>query len=609
MNVPDVETKIKAIFQPFAEICSKSPNFATLQPYLLGANSEPCTLPSDFETELLALIDFCWQTPEVSTTPGMKSKILALQGECYEQFKLQPLQSVEDPVLKEKLLLHYGRITEFYLQSRNLSRVAKFIEAVYKLSDKSDPPASRWKTLNYYARYNSMTDNYDKAYLLHQEALTTAEECENPEYIKKSLLNAAAAAIEKYAYDQASEYFNRLLKMLSPNNEADNNIYMITFNNIGEMYLRQGLLDNALTFFEKKTALAEKTGNKNQICGCYTDIGEIYQKKGFLNKARNFFLRDLHLSLEVENKFQQARALGDLGGIYLLQNKFSDAEEYFLKSCKLAKELSCNGLYHSGVISLANIAVKKGMYDKALNYLLEQLHACEKRKMLAEVLQVSRDLITVYLENKKPAEAQKVIAKAWKLAKSIKNSDFIIKLLFDKCDLAFQENSCGLVEVFLRQIEDNLQITPNKQFAANLEYYKTRYLHCIGNYPAAIESIKNAESKSIDIGLEDLIFEVRIYGSQIRKEAAVNIEDIKKEEKYLLKLLQCHTKEQCAIIYYNLFKTIERGNELGGVADLTLQDSYHREAVKAYLALAKTMPTLKVKERLIELKNKVRKAN
>jgi len=608
MSEPNVETKIRLLFEPLANICRKAPNYGVLNLYLLGESPDR-SIPADFEMQLITLVDFCWQDPEVSTTKGIKTQILALQSECYELYKLQPLTTADDPVLKDKLLLHYGRIIEFYLQSHNLSSVAKYVDAIYKLSNKSDTPDSRWKTLNYLARYNSMTDNYDKAYLLHQEALAAAEESENTEYIKKSLLNAAAAAIEKYAYDKAAEYFNRLLKLLSPHNPVDDNLYMITFNNIGELHLRQGQLDNALTFFEKKIALAQKTDNKHRICGCYSDIGEIYQKKGFLNKARNFYLRDLHLSLEVDNKFEPARALGNLGGIYFLQNKFAEAEEYFLKSCKQAKELSCNGLYHSGVIYLANIAVKKGMYDKALNYLLEQLHACEKRKMLAEVLQVSRNLISVYLENNKPEEAESTIIKAWKQAKSIQNGDFIIKLLFDKCDLAFYNKSCGMVDVFIRQIEDALEKTPNKQFAAQMEYYRTRYLHCKGDYVAAIKNVKIAESKAIDIGLEDLIFEIRVYGSQIRKEMASTIEELKNEENYLLKLLQCHTKEQCAIIYYNLFKTEERVVELDCNTDLSERDSYHRSAVKAYLALAKSMPTTHVRERLLELKNKVSKAH
>jgi len=606
MSEPNVETKIRQLFEPLATICCRAPNYINLSSYLLGEEQDS-SIPADLEMQLIELIDFCWQDSEVSATPKMRIQILALQSECYESYKLQPLTSVADQTLKDKLLLHYRRIIEFYLQSRNLSRVAKFVDAIHKLSNRSDSPDSRWKTLNCLARYNSMTDNYDKAFLLHQEALSTAEESKNPEYVKKSLLNVAGAAIEKYAYEKAAEYFNRLLKLLSPHDPADNNIYMITFNNIGELHLRQGQLDNALTFFEKKTAIAQKNGDKHQICGCYSDIGEIYQKKGFLNKARNFYLRDLHLSLEIDHKFQQARALGNLGGICFLQNKFAEAEEYFVKSCKQAKELNCNGLYHSGVISLANIAVKKGMYEKALNYLLEQLHICEKRKMLNEVLQVSCNLINVYLENNNLAEAEKMITKAWNLAKSIQNNEFVIKLLFDKCDLAFHEKSCGLIDAFLRQIEECLRSSPNKQSAAMLEYYRMRYLHCTGECLSAIECAKKAESKAIDIGLEDLIFDIRIYGSQIRREIATTLEELKNEKTYLLKFLQCHTKEQCAIIYYSLFKTEEQLIELDCSRDLSELESYHRNAVKAYLAIFKSMPTLKVKERLNELKDNISK--
>ena len=48
--------------------------------------------------------------------------------------------------------------------------------------------------------------------------LVIAETNNNSTNLKKSLLNLAAALVDKYSYEPASEYFNKLLKILSPNN-------------------------------------------------------------------------------------------------------------------------------------------------------------------------------------------------------------------------------------------------------------------------------------------------------------------------------------------------------------------------------------------------------
>lgn len=598
------DSKFKTFYEHLAAECSDAPNFQLVFP-IISSKVNDIDLPLDFEEQLASFIDFCYKSPVFEKDHESKNKLIDLQTRCYDVYAIIPQHNFTDQNIKDLFVANYTRICDYFLQRRDMSRVAKFVDALYKLTAKSQDLNQRWNTLNSYAKFHSFSRNLDKALVLHQEALHVAEKSGNSEILKKSLLNVAAALVDTYSYEQAGEHFNRLLKILSPKNPADDIVYIVTFNNIAEMYLQQGIYDNALQFFEKKLALTLKNNDKMNLAGCYSDIGEIYKKKGYLNKAKHFYLKDLELCEEINHRFGSARALNNLGDVYFSQNNLDQAEDCYMKTCKTAKELNNLYLYHTGVISLAKISVKRGLYEKALNYLLKHLTSCEEKSMHKEAIDAGLHVIDIYLEKEQFNEANEIINKSYPLAKSINDTDATIKLLFNKFELDYQEKDFVHAGIIIKQITESLKFLPNKQFAAKIDFCKVKLMHAMNDRHQALEFAAQAESKAIEIGMEDFIFEIRLYSSMIRIETYESETELIREKEYLQKLLLAHSDNQSAEIYYNLCYAEKKLLKITNSSNHADINEYIKNSIKAYQSQAKSTPTTRIKKRLAELKTDI----
>ncbi len=135
-------------------------------------------------------------------------------------------------------------------------------------------------------------------------------------------------------YKKAVGYYFRILK-LSTTYSADN---IVTLQNIGECYRKEGKIDQALKYLLQARELRERFEVHNGTPSLYSSLGMVYLAKGQVNNALNWLNRALNFSLqEGENgNYLVPTILEQLARVYFHKKEFVTAQSYLDRAMNIA---------------------------------------------------------------------------------------------------------------------------------------------------------------------------------------------------------------------------------------------------------------------------------
>jgi len=231
-------------------------------------------------------------------------------------------------------------------------------------------------------------------------------------------------------YDKALEYLFKSVKIFeelliqAKHNKNTDKIWEQTlkiskcFNDIGNVYCKQGTYDKSLSFYLKSLKICEEMlddakrsrntnkiqEQKKNISKCYISIGNVHYFQGSYDKAINYYLKSLTIFEELLNMANQNKNInkireqkqgisvcynnigniyGDMGNsdkVYPVKRDrwFYRAIEYYLKSLKIIKELGDKNGISKCYNNLGSTYKELKNYGTALNYFLKSLKIKEE---------------------------------------------------------------------------------------------------------------------------------------------------------------------------------------------------------------------------------------
>ena len=209
------------------------------------------------------------------------------------------------------------------------------------------------------------------------ESLKIAESLEDKLEISKSL-DRYAMQIHPTDTEEALRLLKRSLEIRK---EIKNNYFLgQTFNRLGIVYLRKGMLEESLSYYQRSLDITEPYRNKDFQAITIMNIGTIYENQGRLNKALEMYIKSLNLSREVDNKNMISASLYNLSAIYRQRGELDKALGYQEECLAEFKELN----YLNGIAaSLHNIGIiyyHKGDLDNSSKFFKRSLSIREESK-------------------------------------------------------------------------------------------------------------------------------------------------------------------------------------------------------------------------------------
>ncbi len=164
-------------------------------------------------------------------------------------------------------------------------------------------------------------------------------------------------------WEEAIQYFKQAEDL--GRNYSDSSMIASANNNIGNIYLSNGLLTDALKSYQK----AAELGSLSIREVAFINIGLVHAELENLEIATDYLNQGLEMSQSSENLYNQAFIYKHLGSVKQLQGQKSAAINYYQEASKIYT--SINERYHASDIltNMAGLFFEDGSYPEALeNY-------------------------------------------------------------------------------------------------------------------------------------------------------------------------------------------------------------------------------------------------
>lgn len=172
----------------------------------------------------------------------------------------------------------------------------------------------------------SLKKDYGQAMKYFEEANTSFTELGNPEKIVGSMNNLGILHSDLQLYEQALKYFSQASQL----SEKMGKVNSDPFNNIGNLYFRQGNYQRAAEYYERAMVIARKENNQTALLYSLANLGELYAKAGQTTKAQAYLDSASALSERLQAYVFSPTILKSQSTNYAKQNKMKEAYETML---------------------------------------------------------------------------------------------------------------------------------------------------------------------------------------------------------------------------------------------------------------------------------------
>ena len=219
---------------------------------------------------------------------------------------------------------------------------------------------------------NDLADFYvvkspQKSLTYARQALAQVNSIQYPAQQARSLRTIGAAYYGLSNYEKALQFFQHA--QIVYERIGDKQGLADTYNNIAIIYSEVlGQRDEAMNYYRRALALAEKTGYKSRVAAILSNMANISAYKRDFKTATDQYERALKLYEELGNVSGQSAIYINLGDAYYEQGDLTGAESYWREALILAEQLG-DTFYEATIFhNLSRIATEQGRYDKSLDF-------------------------------------------------------------------------------------------------------------------------------------------------------------------------------------------------------------------------------------------------
>ncbi len=144
-------------------------------------------------------------------------------------------------------------------------------------------------------------------------------------------------------------------------------------NKIGRALRSLGQYDDAMQHLEHALALFRSNDDEPGVASTLDDIGKIHWIRGNQEQALEYYSAALQMRRNLEDKRSIALSLSHVGSLLLRQGKLKEAMRHFKESLTLRKEIGDRLGLAGSYNEMGGLCVQRGQYDRALS-LFEQAH-------------------------------------------------------------------------------------------------------------------------------------------------------------------------------------------------------------------------------------------
>ncbi|MBK9284659.1 MAG: tetratricopeptide repeat protein [Sphingobacteriaceae bacterium] len=247
----------------------------------------------------------------------------------------------------------------------------------------------------------------DSSYQFGLKAQKIAKDKNYPHFEAKVYNLLGAVAQVKGEYLKAIDHYQKA--MVIGENAKDDNTLMVTYGNIGSLYINLGRTKLALDFQLKSLDLALKHNKIERLASIYNNLSLIYHEFKEHDKAVEYGLKSVEINTQHNLHYNLGSSYGNLGNAYYGKNDFEKALVNYNKCYELAVETQNNYELSKASLDLAEVHMSLKNYKKALSFFQASEKLAIENEITENLLGAYKGLHNTYLELKDTKNALKYL--------------------------------------------------------------------------------------------------------------------------------------------------------------------------------------------------------
>ncbi len=265
------------------------------------------------------------------------------------------------------------------------------------LSTQTKEDSLRVTSLNELAyRYN--TFNPTLGLITAQQAKDLAHKIKFSSGESRALRNIASSYRITGNYNKALEILLKQLELdeknVIPDKIASTEMY------IGIVYVQQNDYKKALPYYLKSDSIIRVNKLDKLDYYSYNNLGDLYEKTGVLDSAFYFYKKSLARAMELKNNYFIGATISGLGNCYVKSNDKEKALASYYEALKYLKLANEEDLYCETLLNMAKLYEEKNQKDSALYYARAMLQLANKDMFQSRMLDATTFLARFFKNQK-----------------------------------------------------------------------------------------------------------------------------------------------------------------------------------------------------------------
>ena len=187
----------------------------------------------------------------------------------------------------------------------------------------------------------------------------------------------------------------------------------------GNIYLRQGFMNEALISFQNSLDISRMTKNNQLKADATNSIGLVYEKQHQFQRALDMYNQSLTIEENRNNPKGIAIASSNIGNIWFYQGDFTKAKGWYKKSILIKEKLHQEGTIAGTLTNLGLIYEGLGNLDSARFYHYQSLQLQEKNEDQQGIAITANNLGTILRKQGKADQSIQHYEKSLRVARAI----------------------------------------------------------------------------------------------------------------------------------------------------------------------------------------------
>ena len=262
--------------------------------------------------------------------------------------------------MKARLLIFFLFVFSFgYAQNRKADSLRSLLKTAREDTNKVIWTVKLGLALMNEADHQALID-------IFTEAKDLAEKLQYKKGFANACNNMGILYLNQGLYNQA---LGSHLAALKVREEADDKMGIATsYQNLGIVELALKNHTKAFEYYSRAFALKEAMGDKYGMASALQGIGLVVLRSGSPAKALEYYGRALSIKKELGDSGSVSSLYNNIAMVYLEMDSLERAEQYYTASTRMAERLNKKSAYAILYTNMAKVLSRRGKYREALGY-------------------------------------------------------------------------------------------------------------------------------------------------------------------------------------------------------------------------------------------------